>query len=83
MLANLDPKMANLDPFWEASWLPKRHFLDVLLRFRGRMLFVWFSAVVVRLSFGLKDCRAARASGAYADSTTKIILAKVPTTVLG
>ena len=25
----------------------------------------------VRLSFGLKDCRAARANGAYADSTTK------------
>ena len=21
MLANLDPKMANLAPFWEASWL--------------------------------------------------------------
>ena len=30
-----------------------------------------FDCYVVRLSFGLKDCRAARANGAYADSTTK------------
>ena len=42
------------------------------LSFRGRVLFVWlFDCYVVRLSFGLKDCRAARANGAYADSTTK------------
>ena len=30
-----------------------------------------FGCYVVRLSFGLKDGRAARANGAYADSTTK------------
>ena len=30
-----------------------------------------FDCYFVRLSFGLKDCRAARANGAYADSTTK------------
>ena len=30
-----------------------------------------FDSYVVRLSFGLKVCRAARANGAYADSTTK------------
>ena len=46
--------------------------MDVVLSFRGRVLFVWlFDCYVVRLSFGLKDCRAARANGAYADSTTK------------
>ena len=30
-----------------------------------------FGCYFVRLSFALKDCRAARANGAYADSTTK------------
>ena len=30
-----------------------------------------FDSYFVRLSFGLKVCRAARANGAYADSTTK------------
>ena len=30
-----------------------------------------FDSSFVRLSFGLKVCRAARANGAYADSTTK------------
>ena len=30
-----------------------------------------FDCYFVRLSFGLKDCPAARANGAYADSTTK------------
>ena len=71
-MANLQRKMANFATFWEAFWLPKRHLFDVLLRFRGRVLFVMvFDCYFVRLSFGFKDCRAARANGAYAGSSTK------------
>ena len=32
MLANLDPKMANLAPFWEASWLIVRILSAILAK---------------------------------------------------
>ena len=58
--------------FWETVWLPKRLFLNALLELPRQSAFCMvFDCSVVRLSFGLKDCRAARANGAYADSTTK------------
>ena len=33
--------------FGRRFWLPKRHFFDVVLRFRGRVFFVWFLTVIL------------------------------------
>ena len=57
--------------FWRHFGSPKSTFLMFFELPRQSvfcMVFDWFS---VRLSFGLKDCRAARANGAHADSIVK------------